>query len=55
MLDDKWCIINSMPNGCLLGPSPISKAQEQPPNQILFLTNLPKETSDLMLSMLFNQ
>lgn len=25
------------------------------PNQILFLTNLPEETSDLMLQMLFNQ
>lgn len=38
------------------GPSqPSTRAQEQPPNQILFLTNLPKETSDLMLSMLFNQ
>ncbi|XP_054723080.1 U1 small nuclear ribonucleoprotein A-like [Uloborus diversus] len=30
-------------------------AMEQPPNQILFLTNLPAETSDMMLSMLFNQ
>ncbi|KOB71832.1 Uncharacterized protein OBRU01_13180 [Operophtera brumata] len=28
---------------------------EQPPNQILFLTNLPDETSEMMLSMLFNQ
>lgn len=28
---------------------------EQPPNQILFLTNLPEETSEMMLSMLFNQ
>ncbi|CAB0031541.1 unnamed protein product [Trichogramma brassicae] len=28
---------------------------EQPPNQILFLTNLPDETSSIMLSMLFNQ
>uniref|UniRef100_A0A1B6DUX3 RRM domain-containing protein n=1 Tax=Clastoptera arizonana TaxID=38151 RepID=A0A1B6DUX3_9HEMI len=28
---------------------------EQPPNQILFLTNLPDETSQMMLSMLFNQ
>ncbi|KAI5644167.1 RNA recognition motif domain-containing protein [Phthorimaea operculella] len=27
---------------------------EQPPNQILFLTNLPDETSEMMLSMLFN-
>ncbi|XP_014216743.1 U1 small nuclear ribonucleoprotein A-like [Copidosoma floridanum] len=28
---------------------------EQPPNQILFLTNLPDETSEMMLSILFNQ
>ncbi|GFT80975.1 u1 small nuclear ribonucleoprotein A [Nephila pilipes] len=28
---------------------------EQPPNQILFLTNLPSETNEMMLSMLFNQ
>lgn len=34
------------------GPSAIP---EQPPNQILFLTNLPEETNEMMLSMLFNQ
>lgn len=28
---------------------------EQPANQILFLTNLPEETTEVMLSMLFNQ
>ena len=28
---------------------------EQPPNQILFFTNLPDETSEMMLSMLFTQ
>lgn len=28
---------------------------EQPPNQILFLTNLPEETSETMLSVLFTQ
>ena len=28
---------------------------EQPPNAILFLTNLPEETNEMMLSMLFNQ
>lgn len=33
-------------------PTPIP---EQPPNQILFLTNLPEETNEMMLSMLFNQ
>ena len=26
-----------------------------PPNQIIFLTNLPEETNEMMLSMLFNQ
>ncbi|XP_063234340.1 U1 small nuclear ribonucleoprotein A [Bacillus rossius redtenbacheri] len=34
---------------------PVSAVPEQPPNQILFLTNLPDETSEMMLSMLFNQ
>lgn len=28
---------------------------EQPPHHILFLTNLPEETTEMMLSMLFNQ
>ncbi|NXD46606.1 SNRPA protein, partial [Copsychus sechellarum] len=28
---------------------------ENPPNHILFLTNLPEETKDLKLSMLFKQ
>lgn len=28
---------------------------DAPPNQILFLTNLPSETNELMLTMLFNQ
>jgi len=28
---------------------------EQPPHHILFLTNLPEETNEMMLSMLFNQ
>ncbi|CAH2265704.1 U1 small nuclear ribonucleoprotein A [Pararge aegeria] len=37
-------------------PSLLSSVNvEQPPNQILFLTNLPDETSEMMLSMLFNQ
>ncbi|XP_011807883.1 PREDICTED: U1 small nuclear ribonucleoprotein A isoform X4 [Colobus angolensis palliatus] len=35
-------------------PSP-SQLSENPPNHILFLTNLPEETNELMLSMLFNQ
>ncbi|KAM4019135.1 U1 small nuclear ribonucleoprotein A [Anomaloglossus baeobatrachus] len=35
-----------------MAPIPIS---ENPPNHILFLTNLPEETNELMLSMLFNQ
>ncbi|CAO2626299.1 U1 small nuclear ribonucleoprotein A [Lemmus lemmus] len=38
-------------------PVPVSQEQlsENPPNHILFLTNLPEETNELMLSMLFNQ
>lgn len=40
----------------VIGPShPPPKVMDAPPNQILFLTNLPSETSDLMLQMLFNQ
>ncbi|XP_026086810.1 U1 small nuclear ribonucleoprotein A-like [Carassius auratus] len=31
------------------------QVSENPPNHILFLTNLPEETNELMLSMLFNQ
>lgn len=34
---------------------PLSSQAENPPNHILFLTNLPEETNELMLSMLFNQ
>ncbi|GIY40419.1 u1 small nuclear ribonucleoprotein A [Caerostris darwini] len=32
-----------------------ARQAEQPPNQILFLTNLPAETNEKMLFMLFNQ
>jgi hypothetical protein len=32
-----------------------STVAEQPPHYILFLTNLPEETSEVMLSMLFSQ
>jgi len=39
--------------GGFTGPPPIMG--EQPPNQILFLTNLPEETTEMMLQMLFNQ
>jgi len=34
---------------------PMGPVGEQPPNQILFLTNLPEESTELMLQMLFNQ
>jgi RNA recognition motif-containing protein len=33
----------------------LTQMGEQPPNQILFLTNLPEETTEVMLQMLFNQ
>ncbi|KAI8485928.1 PREDICTED: U1 small nuclear ribonucleoprotein A-like [Branchiostoma belcheri] len=36
-------------------PSQPQPQAEQPPNNILFLTNLPEETTEMMLSMLFNQ
>ena len=38
-------------------PTPVQPAVVLPelPNNILFLTNLPDETTELMLSMLFNQ
>ncbi|XP_069602844.1 U1 small nuclear ribonucleoprotein A [Ranitomeya imitator] len=35
--------------------APMQQLSEHPPNHILFLTNLPEETNELMLSMLFNQ
>ncbi|KAK7490152.1 hypothetical protein BaRGS_00018674 [Batillaria attramentaria] len=35
--------------------APAPAIPEQPPNQILFITNLPEETNEMMLSMLFNQ
>ena len=37
------------------GGIPQSALVEQPPNSILFLTNLPEETNEVMLQMLFNQ
>ncbi|CAH8646368.1 unnamed protein product [Dicrocoelium dendriticum] len=38
-------------------PAPINPAliPDQPPNKILFLTNLPEDSDEAMLSMLFNQ
>lgn len=43
--------------GMIMTPTGLQPAfiPEQPPNQILFLTNLPEETNEMMLSMLFNQ
>lgn len=32
-----------------------SQVPDNPPNYILFLSNLPEETNEMMLSMLFNQ
>lgn len=39
----------------LIGSCLSPQLSENPPNHILFLTNLPEETNELMLSMLFNQ
>lgn len=41
--------------GNMMAPGMMAAVPEQPPNQILFLTNLPDETNEMMLSMLFNQ
>ncbi|XP_044045347.1 U2 small nuclear ribonucleoprotein B'' [Siniperca chuatsi] len=35
--------------------SPATQVPDNPPNYILFLNNLPEETNEMMLSMLFNQ
>ncbi|XP_064359172.1 U1 small nuclear ribonucleoprotein A isoform X1 [Dromaius novaehollandiae] len=43
------------PGGIPPGAMPPQQLSENPPNHILFLTNLPEETNELMLSMLFNQ
>ena len=34
---------------------PHGALSDQPPNNILFLTSLPEETNEMMLTMLFNQ
>uniref|UniRef100_A0A8C2ZCI1 Small nuclear ribonucleoprotein polypeptide B2 n=1 Tax=Cyclopterus lumpus TaxID=8103 RepID=A0A8C2ZCI1_CYCLU len=36
-------------------PAVVSRVPDNPPNYILFLNNLPEETNEMMLSMLFNQ
>ncbi|XP_061579773.1 U2 small nuclear ribonucleoprotein B'' [Cololabis saira] len=38
-----------------LGHTPAVQVPDNPPNYILFLSNLPEETNEMMLSMLFNQ
>uniref|UniRef100_A0A7N6BMP8 RRM domain-containing protein n=2 Tax=Anabas testudineus TaxID=64144 RepID=A0A7N6BMP8_ANATE len=35
--------------------TPVVQVPDNPPNYILFLSNLPEETNEMMLSMLFNQ
>lgn len=44
----------AIPGQMMPGQMP-QQVSENPPNHILFLTNLPEETNELMLSMLFNQ
>ncbi|XP_015786163.1 LOW QUALITY PROTEIN: U1 small nuclear ribonucleoprotein A-like [Tetranychus urticae] len=41
--------------GQTAGGIPHSALVEQPPNNILFITNLPEETNEMMLTVLFNQ
>ncbi|XP_075997067.1 U1 small nuclear ribonucleoprotein A [Genypterus blacodes] len=59
MMPPQMPIPGSMPPGQMMpGQMPGQMPQqvsENPPNHILFLTNLPEETNELMLSMLFNQ
>ncbi|XP_017259731.1 U2 small nuclear ribonucleoprotein B'' [Kryptolebias marmoratus] len=45
------------PSGVSATPlqTPAPQVPDNPPNHILFLTNLPEETNEMMLSMLFNQ
>ncbi|KAJ8405871.1 hypothetical protein AAFF_G00313080 [Aldrovandia affinis] len=45
----------AMPPGAMPPGHMRPQLLENPPNHILFLTNLPEETNELMLSMLFNQ
>jgi len=45
----------SMPTSQPAAPTVSAVIPEQPPHYILFLTNLPEETNEMMLSMLFNQ
>ncbi|XP_069464449.1 U2 small nuclear ribonucleoprotein B'' [Ambystoma mexicanum] len=42
-------------NVLFLATSQILQVPDNPPNYILFLNNLPEETNEMMLSMLFNQ
>lgn len=53
VLDVQLAWLDFMVMLCLLGM--MAAVPDQPPNQILFLTNLPDETNEMMLSMLFNQ
>ena len=50
-----YCVL--LFSGFTVIPTPVQPAVVLPeqPNSILFLTNLPEETTELMLSMLFNQ
>ncbi|KAL3995753.1 olfactory receptor [Sarotherodon galilaeus] len=41
--------------GMITGPGWSRGVPDNPPNYILFLSNLPEETNEMMLSMLFNQ
>ena len=41
--------------GATVAAQGVGGVDNAPPNQILFLTNLPPETNEMMLSMLFNQ
>ena len=57
MAKPKLDLLRELLFGSTVIPTPVQPAVVLPeqPNSILFLTNLPDETTELMLSMLFNQ
>uniref|UniRef100_A0A2K6E3E2 RRM domain-containing protein n=1 Tax=Macaca nemestrina TaxID=9545 RepID=A0A2K6E3E2_MACNE len=48
-------ITNKRPANIQGNSTPNPQVLDYPPNYILFLNNLPEETNEMMLSMLFNQ
>lgn len=55
MQEHRECPLGFLCFPIIIHPISVPQLSENPPNHILFLTNLPEETNELMLSMLFNQ